>query len=607
MTSLRNKLWIGFGSLLLIVLAVSILSVVVFTRYSHSLEQVFRDNYDSEIYCKGMEESLDQLNQRAQRMIWQEAVARKIDFNQPMQRFEKALDAQLGNICLPGELEATQHIAELWRQYQLAYDQFNQADQPRAILYDQNLQPRYQELREVAQQVGDMNMSNMVSVDGRAKQTLLTVRRALFILVIIGSTLAGVVIWTVSITILRPVNDLIESARQIQSGNLDLQLPSKSQDEVGRLAEAFNSMASSLRDFRRLDHDRLMRTQQTTQLAIDSLPDAVFVIGPNDTIEISNQAAKSHFGIEPGKTVSALGLSWLDPLHAEVKQHRAAVEPRGYKSAVQVFVDGEERFLLPRAMPMTSPDDRLLGVTAILMDITQLRKVDEAKSSLVSIVSHELRTPLTSQRLLLSLLISSARSLLDPTQNRMLEVAKADSDRLYRTIENLLSISRIESGRAQFQFRPMMPREIVSSSIGQIGDLFAGKSLELKVCVPEDLPPVQADTASINSVMTNLLSNALKFTPAGGRVSVTSSCDGKFVWFSVTDTGPGIPMEYRPRIFEKFYRVPTPSGPSGAGLGLSIAKDIIEAHHGQIELASPDGRGATFRFSLPIDPSALAG
>jgi signal transduction histidine kinase len=610
MTSLRNRLLLGFGCLLVILLVVSSLSVIVFTRYSHALERVFRENYDSVIYCNSMKESLDQLNTRAQRMIWEEPAARKIDYSSLETDFNNSLESQLNNCTLPGESEASAHLADLWQQYRVHYHQFDDPRAARSDLFKQDLLPRYEDLKQVAQNITDMNMSNMVSVDGQAKRTLVSVRNALLVLVIAGTALAGIVVWTASITILRPLEDLTRSAWQIESGNLDLSLPMRSRDEVGKLAEAFNSMASRLREFKRLDHDRLIRSQQTTQLAIDSLPDAVFVIGPGDTIEIANDAARSYFGIEPGRTVSSLGLNWLAPLYEEVKLHKRPVEPDGYKSAIQLFVNGKERILLPRAVPMLSPDRRQLGVTAILVDVTLLRHVDEAKSSLVSTVSHELRTPLTSQRLLLGLLISSVGPQLSASQRRMLEVAKADSDRLYRTIDDLLSISRIESGRALFQFRPMAPREIVLSSVDPLRELFTEKHLHLTVVAVAELPFVRADPESIHSALTNLLSNALKFTPPGGQVTITAAEENEFIVFSVCDSGPGIPDEFRTRIFEKFFRVPASDGPSGAGLGLAITKNIIEAHGGCIEFECPKSGGTTFKFRIPLAsrpaPAAVA-
>ena len=529
-----------------------------------------------------------------------DALAQAADFSGAESRFEDNLYAQLRNCTLPGELAATRHIAGLWVEYKSHYGQFNAAGKGRAGLYESDLFPRYDELKQLAQHVADMNMSNMISVDGQVKRTLLTVRNSLLALVITGTGLAAMVVWTAGVSILRPLRNFRDSARQIGDGNLDLNLPIRSRDEIGELTEAFNSMTSRLREFKRIDHDRIMRSEQTMQLAIDSLPDAVFVIGPDDRIAIANDAARSYFGIEAGREVNSLGLNWLGPLYEEVKSCHRSVEPQGYKSAIQLFIDGKERFLLPRAVPMLSPDKRQIGVTAILVDVTQLRQVDEAKSSLVSLVSHELRTPLTSQQLLLGLLITTLGPTLPPNQKRMLEVAKQDSDRLYRTIDDLLSLSRMESGRMQFRFRAMSADEIIASAVEPLRQLFIDKSIVLDVQSNDRLPMVKADPSSIHSVLTNLLSNALKYSPAGGEVIVAAEQDGESVAFSVRDTGPGISEEFRPRIFEKFFRVPTSSGPSGAGLGLSIAKSIIEAHGGHIGFTCQKGEGTVFRFQIPI-------
>jgi signal transduction histidine kinase/HAMP domain-containing protein len=603
MTGLRHKLWLAFGSLLLIVLAVSALSVAVLTRHTHSLERIFRENYDSAVYCDGMKACLEQLNFRAEQVLWGTADAPAPETGKWTTLFESNLRAQLGNCYLPGEAEESRHVEQLWGEYKSDYRQFETSSaEQKAGVYRDTLLPKLGELLASAQRIADMNMTNMVSVHGQARQMLVGVRRALIALVVAGSGLAALVVWTVGVKIVRPISELTGLARQVEQGNLDLTVSKASTDEIGQLAEAFNSMTSHLREFKRIDHDRLIRTQQTTQLAIDSLPDAVFVIGPEDTIEISNDFARKYFGIEPGRRLSGQGLNWLPPLVDEVKTNCRAVELQGYGSAIQIFVDGEERFLLPRVVPMLSADGRQLGIVAILVDVTQLRHVDEAKSGLLSTVSHELRTPLTSQRLLLGLLMSSAG--LTAAQKRMLEVVKTDSDRLHRTIDHLLGIGRIESGRPHFQFRAMAPEEIVMSAVEPLRQLFADQKIDLNVDVAGHLPRVRADSTALHSALTNLVSNALKFTPAGGAVTVGCENGGGRVNFSVSDTGPGIPPEFRDRIFEKFFRVPVSSGPSGAGLGLSITKNIVEAHGGQISFTCPPTGGTVFRFALPAQTPA---
>jgi signal transduction histidine kinase len=248
---------------------------------------------------------------------------------------------------------------------------------------------------------------------------------------------------------------------------------------------------------------------------------------------------------------------------------------------------------------MMGKNQELIGVTVILVDVTPLRRADEAKSSMVLTVSHELRTPLTGVRMALSLLAGTGFGEISAKQKLLIGTAREESDRLNRIIENLLNISRLESGRAQLQFRRMRATDIVAMATDPLRPGFAEKQILLSV-ETADLPhDVNVDPHAISSALTNLLSNAMKFTPSGGSVRVVCKGEDTKVCFSVADSGVGIPEQYRKRIFEKFFRVPRSEGPTGAGLGLTIAHEIVEAHGGQLTFASPDTGGTIFSFWLP--------
>lgn len=598
--SLRSKLWCSFGGLLLILIAVSVLSVVVLTRYSRILENVFRENYQSAVYCNGMKESLDRLNARAEHLVWREKdAAALINADIERNRFETDLARQLGNISLPGETQLSDRLAQLWREYKAHYAEFDAQPGARQDLYRNDLLPRHQELKEVAQKVADMNMSNMISVDGHARRTLIEVRSALLVLAAAGTALAAALVAAVGATLQKPLGALTRSARQIGSGNLDLRVDIRSRDEIGQLIEAFNVMASRLREFRQLDHDRLVRTQQTTQLAIDSLPDAVFVMSPDGLIEISNSTAALHFGIGPGARVDGLRLPWLTEICDAVIRKGKPYEASGYKSAIRLFTDGHERFLLPHAVPMHSADGRAVGATVILVDVTRLRHEDELKSGLVSTVSHELRTPLTAIRMAVLLLLEENYGKLTPGQQRLLGAARDDGDRLHGIIEDLLNLSRIESGRARFQPIAVRLLECVPPALGPLHREFAAKAITVQENWDAIADPVLADPAAIILALTNLLSNAVKFTPPGGSVWINAESDAECVAISVADTGPGIPPEHEYRVFEKFFRIPRRGGPTGAGLGLAIAKEVIESQGGQIQFHPREGGGSVFRFTVP--------
>jgi NtrC-family two-component system sensor histidine kinase KinB len=603
LTGLRTKLWFGFGGLLVILLIVSATSVIVLTRYSQTLEQLYHENYDSVRYCDAMKRSLDDLNMAAMNLLWTgQGPSRAADIS----RFETNLNQELGNATLPGEAQRTRELAVAWRSYNEVWSRFGANPSDRDRIYRGQMLSIFERLQQLTQQISDMNMANMMSVDGQVKQTLTEVRDAVLILVLAGTVASSAFVGGVGASILRSVRSLTRSAREIERGNLDLVVEVDSHDEIGQLAEAFNSMADKLRQFRKSDHDRLLRTQLTTQLAIDSLPDPVFVISPQGLIEIANRTAERYFGISPGVAVTHLQLRWLTELCTRVLTDRNPFETDGYRGAIQTFENQEERFLLPRAVPMISAEGAMLGITVILVDVTRLRHADELKSGLVSTVSHELRTPLTSIRMGVLMLNEEKLGPLTSRQRKSLNAVREDSDRLHRIIENLLSMGRLEAGGEKFQTQRMTAEEIVRLAVESVRPGIGEKGIRLQIELAPDLPSVMADPSCIELALGNLLSNALKFSPPGGQVRVAAQSDANALTFEVQDNGPGIPQEYAARIFQRFFRVPQTGGPAGAGLGLAISKEIVEAHGGRIWFNSIAG-GSTFCFTIPFEPTLIPG
>ena len=600
MISLRHKIALGFGGLLLILIVVAAISVRVLGGYSHTLDTLFHENYDSAMFCQTMKDSLDELNNQAQRALWQPGAAPSAQIRPIEEKFETNFTRQLNNCTLPGERELTMRLGDLWSQYKQRYEQFTEAPARDSSVYSDVLLPRYQELKRVAQQVADLNMANMVSVDGKVKKTLLTVRNTLVVLVILAIVLAAAFVAGVGAAVLRPLKVLTRSARQIEQGKLDLRVPIHGKDEIGQLADAFNSMARELQQARLQDQNQIARTQQTTQLAIDGLTDAVFLLGPDGKIELANRAAQERFGIASGALVADAGHDWLAKLYERVLATRAAVDPDDYESAVQLFDHGNERFFLPRAMPIFDNSGAFIGMTAMLVDVTRLRHADEAKSDLISTVSHELRTPLTSLRMSVLMLAEQRFGALSDRQSKLLSAAAQESDRLYRIIENLLNLSRIESGRATPQLRSVCAEELAAAAIDPLREAFEQKGIQLEVQVAGDAPPVMADASQLGDALSNLLANALKFTPAHGQVRVVIQDQGEALAIKVADNGPGVPAEYAERVFEKFFRVPGQSA-AGAGLGLAIARRIVESMSGSLTYRPAEAGGSEFTILLPAE------
>ena len=391
--------------------------------------------------------------------------------------------------------------------------------------------------------------------------------------------------------------------REIQKGNLDLIVNVSSKDEIGQLSEAFNDMAASLREFRRSDQAHILRTQRSTQLALNSLNDAVAICTVDGQIEIANAAAEHQFGLKPGATVAQAANEQLVAIFQRVCREERPYQPKSYEGVIQVFQNEEEHFFLPQAVPIFNEIRQLVGVTLMLTDVTRLRRLDELKTGIISTVSHELKTPLTSVRLAIHILMSEKLGGLSVKQMELLQAARQDGERLYRVIEDLLELSHLESGGALGQSVPMNVEEILLQVTERNRAAFIDQGVELKMESWKETPLVLGDPSRIGHIFDNLLHNALKFTPRGGQVRLAAQTDGGMVRFIVEDTGKGIGPEYLPRIFEKFFRVPGQEK-ADSGLGLSIAKEFVEAQGGTIQVTSQVGKGTTFSFTLPAAGNA---
>ena len=608
--SLKTKLLIAFLGLLTILVTVGVLSVRTVTESSTAIERISRENYDTVAACYRMKEAIEWLDRIAQLSLWEEFPGLSDESRKAMGEFDRNLKFQTGNITVLGEREATTQLAGLWSAYLDDYQEFlrTEAAELRAVAYREKLLPQSQAVRNAAQRIIELNLGNMLSVDGSMRQRALETRQTMIFLVLSGLVIAALFIAVILPAILRPLASLTRSVLAIREGNLDLVVKAHSRDEIGQLAGAVNDMAVSLREFRRSDRSRFLRTQRATQLALESLSDAVAICSPRGEIELANETARRVFGLKPEATLADAGNTTLTELFARACRELRPLKPSSCAEAIQVFRDGEERFFLPEVIPILDEQRELMGVTLVLSDVTEVRQLCEIKGGLVATVSHELKTPLTSVRLAIHALLSEKVGPLTPKQVELLAAARSDTDRLHHIILNLLDMSRMEAGGMSLQMQPVAPEQLVLRATEEFQAAFLDRGVHLKVDILPEVPAVLVDPIRIQPVFANLLKNALRHTPPGGEISVSAHPEGKQVRFTVEDTGSGIPEAYLPLVFEKFFRVPGQDQESDTGLGLSIVKEIIALHGGQVAVSSQEGKGTRFTFTLeavlPGEPAA---
>jgi NtrC-family two-component system sensor histidine kinase KinB len=620
MFGLRQKLMFGLVGLLAMMFLVSGLGVAVLRQHRKALDNFLYENWRSVRYGLDMIDDLERLNDAAASVSGangqpsDHAIAEAAIVSKPLiDDFDKQVDNEDHNITLPTEDQWAGDLTKRWSGFDLKRNKISSdcyrdsyetlmlkplslAERREAFASIQRLSPL---VKASAQGVIQLNFENMTPVQGRVQAMSDDAIQLMILLDAAGAALAIAFAMIIGRSILRPLQTLTRSFREIEEGNLDLVVQVKTRDELRQLAEAFNSMAAKLREFRRTDRAKLVRTQRTTQLAVNSLPDAVAIVAPDGLIELSNETAQKLFQLQPGHLISDAQEQRLVELYRQVSRDLKPMAPKGYESAIEVVDQGGQiKYFLPHAVPISDGEARLLGVTLVLADVTNLRRLDEMKSGLLSVVSHELKTPLTSIRMAVHLLLEERIGSLNQKQVELISAARDDSDRLHKIIEDLLDMGRLESGRVEMELQPRSAQELIDGAINPLETAFQDRGLHVEVILSEETLLVLADPARIDHVFTNLLTNAIKFTPAGGKITISVQPEGKMVRFTVADTGIGIPQEHLSRIFDRFYRVVRKDQVSGAGLGLAIAKEIVQAHGGEITARSREGEGSSFSFTL---------
>jgi signal transduction histidine kinase len=469
-------------------------------------------------------------------------------------------------------------------------------DPARRTLYIDQLLPTYGAIKDTAGQILAINQANMLEANKAAKQESNDASRYLIGTLIGGFLVSTGIIYSLARSLIQPLQNLTESARQLGEGNLDQHVPVPSQDELGKLAEAFNKMAAKLRAYRQSSSEKILQVQQTMESALRAFPDPIVVLSPEKEIRFQNSAAE-HFLKQIGGNIESL--KGLSAYIEHSLKGTSDFQPTSFDKAVLVNLDGSEKFFLPRVMAVRSDADAPLGVVVALQDVTRFRVADDVKTDLIATVSHELKTPLTSIQLAVYLLLDEKVGALTPKQAALLMAAQNNSDRLFEMIEHLLDLARFEGGAALIEKKRISSLQLVQDAVAREREFVTSRGLELKVETESNLPEVEVSHSRIDQVFANFISNAAKYSPANGVIVLSAKREGaKAVRFTVKDEGPGVPKKLRSRIFEKFFRI-SEHGDEGVGLGLSIAQEIVLAHGGSIGVEGEEGKGSEFYFTLP--------
>jgi PAS domain S-box-containing protein len=610
--SLRQRIILTILPLIMLLAVLGCAAVAVLYSLGGSIDRILRENYASVVAMEHLNESLERIDSSFQFSLAGEERKARQQYEENWPKYYQGLQDEQNNITLPGERELVEQLTALTERYRQRGDAFyrrpgSAVGQRRDDYFGEpaGLLNTFKQIKQVSGEILRINQQNMKDAS-RESRGLATSALVWFAIGSAAAVLvAGLLAFQTVRAILRPIQAVTHSAVAIGLGNLDQVVPVMSRDELGELAKAFNTMARQLREYRQTSYSRLLRAQRTSQATIDAFPDPVLVVDSQGQVELANPAAQRLFGIATKADEQAASVPWQPPEGirqplAEALQYQRSYLPEGFERALVLRTDGQERFFLPHVLPISDPYGNTLGAAVQLQDVTRFRLLDQVKSDLVATVSHELKTPLTSIRLALHLLLEETLGPLSSKQTELLLDGRDNAERLLARVNNLLDLARLERGQVQLDLVPAAPADLLEAAAEAARPRALDQGVAISVETPGDLPLVAADVQRLGHALGNLLDNALTYTDRGGHISLSASASDDSVTLTVADTGMGIPPEYLPRVFGRFFRVPDQSKGSGTGLGLAIVREIMTAHGGTISCSSTPGAGTSFRLVLPV-------
>jgi NtrC-family two-component system sensor histidine kinase KinB len=608
--NLKKKILIGYG------VAFSLMSLVaawaIFNLWSlgKTTDTILRDYYRSILAVENMLDALGRQDSGILLVFMGDTAKGISQYRENDALFLEWLGRSKESIAVEGELEAVHTIESQYRKYRSNFSKLADKQQAESSslplslqTYKETILPIFNEVKASCLELRTMNEKTMYSVSENARKAAGNAIWSTVVVASIASMLALFFSQAFAERLVLPLRRFVDAAKKIAAGEFSVQLSVETKDEFGDLAREFNRMADQLRQYHVMNVDRIVAEKNKGEAILASIEDGLVVFDTDRKVTAINPAARRIL-----KVRSAVGES-LDCEQILPDNRIFEIIDETIKSGVQPNLPDDQRIVvvtadeqihhfLFSATVVGQQDQKLTSVVLLLKDITQLREVERLKSEFVMAASHELRTPLTSLGMSIDLLIEHATQYLPDKEKELLHAAYDEVNRMKAMVHDLLDLSKIEAGRIDMEFEKIP----VATLFEHARNIFKGqvnmKHINLTIDDTEFLPLVRADANKIVWVLSNLISNALRYVAEGGHIRLTAAKTGAAVNICVQDDGLGIPPEHQTRIFQKFVQLNKRES-GRTGLGLAISKEIVRAHGGTIWVESHPGKGSAFTFTLP--------
>ncbi|HLO53778.1 MAG TPA: ATP-binding protein [Saprospiraceae bacterium] len=568
---IKTKLTLGVGLLFLLILLLSIVGVKYTYELKQDTENILEANYKTLEYSRNMLVALEDASENA------------------IQKFEKNLNYQEGNISEIGEKEVTEEIKSNFNSLKVG-----ELDSTK--------------LGQIRKDIFTLMDLNMQAIQRKSEVAKATADKAVFWIAITGVLcfiIAFILLINLPSNIANPIKELTESIKKIASKKYSERVHFGSNSEFGQLAKSFNTMAEKLEEYDNSNLAKLMMEKKRIETLINNMHDPVIGLDQKLNVIFVNEEAIKIIGLPEAqiKGVNTQELAVKNDLVRTLIQDLMSGENEANKQTpIKIYADNKEGYFEKETLhisitPTGEETKLLIGHVIILRNITQYKELDFAKTNFIATVSHEFKTPISSIKMSLQLLEKDEIGPLNEEQRNLIESIKDDASRLLKITGELLNMTQVDSGNIQLTILPCDPKKILSTAIDATQTQADQKLIKFEVTSPDIISDVIADSDKTSWVLTNLISNAIRYSYENSIIYLSISQINDKIQFAVRDTGQGIAPQYKEKIFDRYFKVPgTKKG--GTGLGLAISKDFIEAQNGQIKVESEFGSGSIFTVTL---------
>lgn len=615
MARLRNKVGLGYAVIVLFSVVTSVVALVTLSQLGRTVGTLLRENYNSVIAAETMVKAVQRQENAQISMLVGDVDLAKMMLKENRDEFLRGYELALTAIALPTEPAILDSIMETHRRFQIESDSLLAMVEGGAPTFlAKNYQfyvvrPTVERLKEHCFRLLEVNQNAIHLADQRTRSQALeasTVILSASVIMILLSFGASVYFTR---SIVRPVTRLTETVRHISQGALDQKIDLRSNDEIGVLSREFNKMTERLRAYEEMNVQKLISEKRKSEAIITSMSDPIIVTDDAGRIVMLNDAAHR---IIPFATHDDPVGRLVEEVVSDARwtaELTVATHDDDRSGSLDLLVSGsgaDAQYFRPRHRLIPSVTGTPPGVVTLLQDVTRFTQLDRMKSEFLAAVSHEFRTPLTSINMTVDILLQNVLGELNDRQKELLIAAKADTGRLRKLVQELLDLSKLESGQDKLVAVRTDLASIVRDALEPLLLQCETRGITVATDLPADLPALTVDPHKLVWVVTNLVSNALRHTDRGGVILIAATSDAARMRVIVRDTGHGIPADALESIFEPFVQLKSgdESTPGSVGLGLAIARRIVEAHGGQIHAESTLGVGSTFTFTIPFEGPA---